>query len=405
MSASMSEINNDGLRASYNISLLIAKSGKPHSIGEQLILPAVEEILKTVLHKSPFDIFKRMPLSTNTLQRSIDEMSSDTGSFLKAMHRIRVYLHSWAMVKLENSGMEYGEEFQRLLLHTEVRWFVRSVRFVLKYDGSPSGSNLNTAKASTTGHDERYNMSHQSRGKAVIFTHKEYSEELKNEYPYDITRKGAEKEKLQLEKTLKILGFEIEPDCDDLKKEDVMKKLEKISKEDHEERDALFIAVMTHGEPGDTENGERGTWLLAYDDKYDMNRLWCPFTADKCPSLANKPKIFIIQACQGESTDAGTTLYREDSQTDSTKFNEATPVRSATSLPYFTIPNQADFMICFATIPGFVTFRGVLVRNLCKVLEEKSGSTHLMDMMTEVLRNIAVDFSSRNTTNPELDNK
>ncbi|XP_065575098.1 caspase-1-like isoform X2 [Artemia franciscana] len=248
-------------------------------------------------------------------------------------------------------------------------------------------------------------MSHQSRGKAVIFTHKEYSEELKNEYPYDITRKGAEKEKLQLEKTLKILGFEIEPDCDDLKKEDVMKKLEKISKEDHEERDALFIAVMTHGEPGDTENGERGTWLLAYDDKYDMNRLWCPFTADKCPSLANKPKIFIIQACQGESTDAGTTLYREDSQTDSTKFNEATPVRSATSLPYFTIPNQADFMICFATIPGFVTFRGVLVRNLCKVLEEKSGSTHLMDMMTEVLRNIAVDFSSRNTTNPELDNK
>ena len=42
----------------------------------------------------------------------------------------------------------------------------------------------------------------------------------------DLLREGAEKEKLQLEKTLKILGFEIEPDCDDLKKEDVMKKLE-----------------------------------------------------------------------------------------------------------------------------------------------------------------------------------
>lgn len=82
MFASTSESNDDGLRASYNISLLIAKSGKPHTIGEQLILPAVEEVLKTVLHKSPFDILKRIPLSNNTVQRRIDEMSSDIESFL-----------------------------------------------------------------------------------------------------------------------------------------------------------------------------------------------------------------------------------------------------------------------------------------------------------------------------------
>ncbi|GBP91943.1 hypothetical protein EVAR_68798_1 [Eumeta japonica] len=44
MFSSMFKSNDDGLRASYNISLLIAKSGKPHTIGEQLILPAVEEV-------------------------------------------------------------------------------------------------------------------------------------------------------------------------------------------------------------------------------------------------------------------------------------------------------------------------------------------------------------------------
>ena len=43
----------DGLRASCNISLLIAQSGKPHTIGKILILPAVSEVLRTILHKSP----------------------------------------------------------------------------------------------------------------------------------------------------------------------------------------------------------------------------------------------------------------------------------------------------------------------------------------------------------------
>ncbi|GBP70756.1 SCAN domain-containing protein 3 [Eumeta japonica] len=82
MFSSTSESNDDGLRASYNVSLLITKSGKPHTIREQLILPAVEEILKTVLHKSSFDILKRTPLSNNIVQRRIDEMSSDFESFL-----------------------------------------------------------------------------------------------------------------------------------------------------------------------------------------------------------------------------------------------------------------------------------------------------------------------------------
>ncbi|CAG9782829.1 unnamed protein product [Diatraea saccharalis] len=82
MFVSTSQSNDDGLRASYNISLLIAKFEKPYTIGEQLILPAVEEVLKTILHMPSRDVLKRIPTSNNTVQRRIDEMSSDIESFL-----------------------------------------------------------------------------------------------------------------------------------------------------------------------------------------------------------------------------------------------------------------------------------------------------------------------------------
>lgn len=82
MFASSSIKDDDGLRASYNISLLIAKSGKPHTIGEQLILPAIAEVLNNVLHKPAHDILKRIPLSNNTVQRRIDEMGRDVENIL-----------------------------------------------------------------------------------------------------------------------------------------------------------------------------------------------------------------------------------------------------------------------------------------------------------------------------------
>ena len=66
------------MRASYNLSLLIAKAGKPHNIGEALILPAVKEVLSTVMHhKAPEQIIKAIPLSNDTVRRRVDEMAEN----------------------------------------------------------------------------------------------------------------------------------------------------------------------------------------------------------------------------------------------------------------------------------------------------------------------------------------
>ena len=73
----------DGLICSYNIAKLIAKSGKPHSIGEELILPAIEKVFLTVLHHpSPNQIIKTIPLSNDTVQRRIDEMANSIEDIL-----------------------------------------------------------------------------------------------------------------------------------------------------------------------------------------------------------------------------------------------------------------------------------------------------------------------------------
>jgi len=56
---------------------MIAKFGKPHTIGEELIIPAIRELIRTVLHKPASDIIKKISLSNNTVQRRIDEMAQD----------------------------------------------------------------------------------------------------------------------------------------------------------------------------------------------------------------------------------------------------------------------------------------------------------------------------------------
>ena len=57
---------------------MIAKKGKPHTIGEELILPAAKKVLNTVLHpKACSTKIKSIPLSNDTAQRRIDEMSAD----------------------------------------------------------------------------------------------------------------------------------------------------------------------------------------------------------------------------------------------------------------------------------------------------------------------------------------
>lgn len=73
--------NDSGLVASYELSLLVAKTGSAHTVGEDLLKPALTIFSKTVLQRND-DPVSVIPLSNDTVRRRIDEMASDVESQL-----------------------------------------------------------------------------------------------------------------------------------------------------------------------------------------------------------------------------------------------------------------------------------------------------------------------------------
>lgn len=70
------------LRASFLVSLHIARAKKPHTIGEDLILPATKDIVKELLGEDAAKKIDAVPLSDNTVSRRIGDMAEDMSAQL-----------------------------------------------------------------------------------------------------------------------------------------------------------------------------------------------------------------------------------------------------------------------------------------------------------------------------------
>ncbi|KAF2345094.1 hypothetical protein FHG87_024150, partial [Trinorchestia longiramus] len=65
------------VEASYELSLLIAKVKRPHSVGETLVKPSLLSAANTVLGEESQRKLSKISLSDNTVKRRIDELSED----------------------------------------------------------------------------------------------------------------------------------------------------------------------------------------------------------------------------------------------------------------------------------------------------------------------------------------
>ena len=74
--------NKQALEASYLVSLRIAKTGKSHTIGETLVLPAAKDIVKTILGDAAAKKLDIVSLSNDTVSRRIHEMAAQVKEVL-----------------------------------------------------------------------------------------------------------------------------------------------------------------------------------------------------------------------------------------------------------------------------------------------------------------------------------
>ncbi|CAH0395821.1 unnamed protein product [Bemisia tabaci] len=223
-----------------------------------------------------------------------------------------------------------------------------------------------------------YNMNHKNRGIAIIFNHENFTN------PKLKTRCGTKTDCENLASTLRSLRFEVYTYFD-ASYSKVMSVISEVRNMDHSDNDCFLMAVLSHGEQN---------IIHAYDSPYQPEDLWHPFTADKCPSLAGKPKLFFIQACQGDRLDPGVTLMKR-TETDSGPMS-------------YRIPVHADFLIAYSTIPGFYSWRNTqrgswFMQALCEELKKHCYSLDLLTILTFVNRRVATDYQSNVPGNNEMD--
>ena len=69
--------NVSALRASFLVANNIAKTKKPFTIGEELIMPSIKDVCREVLGEAAAQKVSCVPLSASTISRRIDEMAED----------------------------------------------------------------------------------------------------------------------------------------------------------------------------------------------------------------------------------------------------------------------------------------------------------------------------------------
>lgn len=141
----------------------------------------------------------------------------------------------------------------------------------------------------------------------------------------------------------------------DLEAKQIYEKVKTYSEKDHSNMDCFACFIFSHGEKDK---------IKGVDDQFvNIKDLVSCFSGSNCPSLAGKPKLFFIQACQG-SVDHPPVTVKEDFyghlEMDAT--------------PLISIPDEADILVGMATVEHYKCYRctntgSIYIQCLCEKMK------------------------------------
>ncbi|XP_035683071.1 caspase-3-like [Branchiostoma floridae] len=196
-----------------------------------------------------------------------------------------------------------------------------------------------------------YEMSHKPRGLAVIINNTKFIRLQE--------RVGAEEDTDRVASLFQQLHFDVvsHSNLDHAKMVDVFIQL---GQADHSNYDCFVCCIMSHGTSSKV--------FSSNDVGIDICELMKHVKMERCPSLKGKPKLFFIQACQGEAVQ-GRAL--DNGTHDSKQFS--------------FMSHEADIFLGLSTVSGFVSKRNCdgapYIRFLTEVFGEFGHEHELMTMM------------------------
>ncbi|XP_027509254.1 caspase-2 [Corapipo altera] len=223
-----------------------------------------------------------------------------------------------------------------------------------------------------------YKVVSEPRGLALILSNVSFSCEKDLDY-----RKGGDVDCASLEMLFKHLGYRVTV-LPNRTAQEMQNALERFSKlPNHQYVDSCIVALLSHGVEG-AVYGSDGKLL-------QLQEVFRLFDNANCPNLQNKPKMFFIQACRGDTFDQGVDQRDGKERSDSSGCEES-DANKEESLK-LRLPTCSDMICGYACLKGTVAIRNTkhgswYIEALTSVFAEDSRDTHVADMLVKVNRQI-----------------
>ncbi|XP_008303542.1 caspase-8 [Stegastes partitus] len=220
-----------------------------------------------------------------------------------------------------------------------------------------------------------YALTHNPRGLCVVINNENFlGIGLKS-------RGGTQEDAQALKDVFTRFGFEVEIH-NNLTAGNMRTVIRMLGQRNFLRDDALVVCVLSHG----LKDIVYGT----DEEQVKLSELTEPFKSNAARTLAGKPKLFFIQACQGRQYQRGAvpclpTQAQAEVETLSHWEADAGPLSNE------TVPWDADFLIGMATVPNCMSFRNtatgsIYIQELCRQLRKAAESSEKDDINTVLTR-------------------